>query len=452
MHASDKWRKEVMSRAGNALLWITGVIGDKPSDSSFVALIKENWHRVQVLDLEVVDMWGHTGRIWRILRRKAPNLQTLRIVTYPSYQIIQAPRQRPLFSDAAIRLRHFTTNAKFTFSPTAPWVSNLRTISFHVYHPIRIIHPLLKSTPLLTTLKLSGAPPSVPDEDSVEDAALEELVLTPIHLPQLISLQLFHSPFKDILKLLTRIRPSSCCGLVIFAMGSTANRTDDGDNSLVDQLYEVIVEWISAFLDGRPARSLMMTSVLCEGLPTFTIQDAATIKERSLEITFNLDARSYSALRKLATCSGLSTVEQLCLECVPDTGDELLPLYRAFSSVTTLIIVGCCDDVRSFHVQDDNPWCQSPIFPLLHTLEVRGSRNYPIRRFNSVGFITDFLEYRAGVGLPVLSLNLCNDTAMLLRREKQDCLRRLRQISGLVLSMPPTAITPIEYFMNKLKI
>ncbi|KAF4612611.1 hypothetical protein D9613_011851 [Agrocybe pediades] len=385
------------------------------------------------------------------MRRKAPNLQTLRIKTSLSDQISLASHRRPLFSDAAPRLKHFTTNAKFIFNPTAPWISNLRTISLETYHPIPFILSLLKSTPLLTTLKLSGVPPSDIHQHAIANAAIEELDLTPIHLPRLTSLQLLYSPFRDVLTLLTHIKPSSCCGLVIFAMGSTGTRANTRANSLVDDLYDVMVEWISAFIDGRPAKSLVMTSMLCAGMPSFTIQDAVAIKERSLEVTFNLEYRGYSALRKLATCSGLSTVKQLCLDCVPETGDKLLPLYRAFSSVTNLIIVGRCDDIRSFHI-DDNPWCQFPIFPLLHTLEVRGSRNYPIQRFNSVGFIIDFLEYRAGVGLPVLSLNLCNDTAMLLRREKQDCLRRLRQVSGLVLSMPPTAITPIEYYMNELKI
>ncbi|KAF4612655.1 hypothetical protein D9613_011849 [Agrocybe pediades] len=424
--ATDEWREELRSRLGDAMLCITGFIRETSSRSFLASLLNEKWRNVQIFDVRISRPRAPDA-IWPTLHSEAVNLETFRVEAY--YQVYHSTpsTSRPIFDNVAPQLRHFHAKSIIPFSPVAPWLSNLRSISFNSTHDISFIFPILKLTPLLETLEVWGN--ILPARVVIHEENAEP---TSIHLPGLTWLHISRRHFIEVFSLLEHITPSPCCGLVVTWMQGR----ETGTSADIERMYAAMVKWISAFVNShRPTFVELKSEVSSDpgessdahflgirGVPEYPHRKPLF----EVKICFD-DPGGYFALRELATCPGFSFVQRLTLAYVPETGDELLPLYQAFSGVTKLIIIGYCDSMQAFQ-HDSRLQRQVPIFPLLHTMQVWVLEDFPA----SVGYMFDFLEYRAGVGLPVSLLKWFGNE---LTQDQKDCLRQC-QVDGLVIEMP----------------
>ncbi|KAF9562436.1 hypothetical protein CPC08DRAFT_376511, partial [Agrocybe pediades] len=236
-----------------------------------------------------------------------------------------------------------------------------------------------------------------------------------IHLPRLTYLSLDGEHFSDVYLFLKHIKPSPGCRLSVCNMrGADIPIEDTSTTTLLENLYGEMVKWAVACINlHRPKIAhLSMDYPIFQSIPVveigFTNKKNSWGVETVLFLKFSLYYCGFYVIQQLATCSALSTVRQLQLISVPEIEDPLYPFYQTLSSVTELTVVICCPDlVGAFHIQDGQPQSQFPIFPLLCSLRLcSDGEPPPWLDFDYTNYILDFLEYRAGVGLPVLSLDL----------------------------------------------
>ncbi|KAF4619147.1 hypothetical protein D9613_004874 [Agrocybe pediades] len=422
VYASDEWRKEVVLRVGDAMLWIVGVVSDSRSHSFLMSLLREKWETVQLLQVDV-ELPEMLEEMRAIMLRKAPNLKTLkvRILRPRVYKLIALYDDSPrtLFDDFAPKLARFELDLVRSFNSNASWIFNLRSIEFSSHYSAPFILSVLKSAPSLTTLLVRRIRPGVARSAVTKH---ENIASFDIHLPRLRYLYLDGQHFLDVYLFLKLIKPSPGCILGVSKIrGVEAHMGDTSTNMLLENLYGEMVKWASAYINLHRPKSayLSMNYPIFQSIPSVQIgctKDEFGVPESSLSLQFTLYSYGYNAIQQLATCSGLSAVRDLDLSSVPQIEDPLFPLYRAFSSVTKLTVVRCCPDlVGAFHIEDSQPQSQFPIFPLLYNFRpVSAGEPSPWLDFDYTHYILDFLEYRAGVGLPILSLDLsyCRHTVL----------------------------------------
>ncbi|KAF4612752.1 hypothetical protein D9613_011855 [Agrocybe pediades] len=432
--ATDEWREELRSRVGDAMLWITGEMLHTCSRPFLTTLLKEKWANVQIFDIVIYQL-DPLVEIWPILQSKAPNLEFFAVEAYSSPTLPVIP---PIFDDVAPRLRHFQgrpMQSVIPFSPAAPWLTNLRSISFSRTHTVYFIFSVLKSAPLLEMVVIIGSK-YLPAEAVTTGEAANALSIL---LPRLKRLRIHQRHFTEVFSLLKHIKAPPCSLVVTWMRGLETGRSPD-----IEKTNAVSVEWVSAFVNDHQAKSIILELPedasryplgssnahflsIAVGMP----EDSRQIPSFAAEIYID-HSSGYSALRELATCPGLSSVQRLTLVRMPPAaGKELVSLYQAFSSVTELVIDRCChDNIQAFQLYDSlGSQHRVSIFPLLQTVQVRGCNNFSM----FVGSLLDFLEYRARVGSPVLLLDLGEDFD---EGFTEDQKIRLRQIDGLVVSKP----------------
>ncbi|KAF9553983.1 hypothetical protein CPC08DRAFT_208407 [Agrocybe pediades] len=415
------------------MLWITGRICHTSLRSFLTTLLREKWANVQIFDIAVYENGAQAlVEIWPMLQTKAPNLETFRIEAYCSPTLPSFP---PIFDDEAPRLRQFQAGcmeSRIPFGPVAPWLSNLSSISFSRTHTVSFIFSALKSAPLLEMIVIDGDEP----------LPLEDADAISIQLPRLKLLRIHGRHFTEVYSLLRHIKPPSSPGLFITKIQGVGT----GASVDIEKTNTILVQWVSAFINNhRPtsiifhhrhysstnpleSTNVLIISVKAKASP----EDPDRIPFFLAEIDIDHPS-GYSALRALATTPSLSFIQCVTLVgMLPESVKELVSLFQAFSGVTEVAIDRCRHDtIQAFQPVYDSPSLQpqGPIFPLLHTVQVRMWVNFSM----SVDYMFDFLEYRARIGSPVLLLDLgeCFNEEF-----TEDQKGRLRQIDGLVIRSP----------------
>ncbi|KAF4612649.1 hypothetical protein D9613_011865 [Agrocybe pediades] len=404
-HATDEWKELVLSRVGNALLWITGRISST-TWRFFVKLLDEKWENVQIL--EVLESPG--TRIYpegtgAFLGRPAPNLVSLNLRLYNRFPMTQT---FTLFSNFAPRLREIETSFVLNINPPFTWLSNLHRISFHANYTSSNILSILQVMPQLRRLRIWRGQSSnvVHQPEGVSD-------IIPIRLPRLQSLQIFHCTQSDALPFLELIKPSPTCSITILTTCSPPVNNPDSYVGIQDpssRFYCASLPWILAYMKARGPRSISLAAddlnhvfrMLDHRSPQ--ISQLYKLEEECLDIKVHLDNYCHSALAELARSSDIfSSVRQLSL--FVDKHDSWVPLYNAFSSVTELTLCAYKIDLTALHA-DHKEQKQSILFPQLRSLRVVLEGSASALDSDIVPGILDFMENRAGVGLPLSCFHL----------------------------------------------
>ncbi|KAF4612648.1 hypothetical protein D9613_011864 [Agrocybe pediades] len=415
-HAADEWMEAVVSRIGDAPLWIIGYVSD--STRPFIlSILSSKWQNVQVLVVNDKDLF--TDKIlpaWSFLEREAPTLEVFKLQSKPFFDE-SGPRCilpfSPLFNNHAPLLRIFSTHT-FQLCPPSPWLSNLHHIRFSVEHSAPFILSALKSMPLLRHLFISGNERR--HISQTEDGNLEKT-----HLPLLETLWINQSSTQELSLLLESITlppmHRALRTLYIPIVGEAPL------NQPQDRVHRASAKWIHTYMASRPPRYLTLNH--CSHY--FVLQDDWRGSE-GMEVNLIYDSHSHLSIKNIADSPHFAAVEKLCL-LMSDSPSwrALRPLYEALRSINHLDASGQGIGAL-FHGM-----LEFSLFPCLHTLEVSDAKDDRSGEESVIPKIIRFLEYRASTAYPVSVLDL----SFLNTGGVSDINKgRLGEISGLSVKFP----------------
>ncbi|KAF4613358.1 hypothetical protein D9613_010841 [Agrocybe pediades] len=164
---TDDWMKEVVRRAGDALLWVYGEVGDSQRHHFLFDFLQENWRRVEML---VVTWTFWTLRLpseddtqlqrmkWAFLQEPAPCLRWFGL----SARVLNICKLLPehLFAGNAPLLTDFRIyrdsegKYKYKFSTQASWIPNLSAVTFSEEFTVAEVLNALRKMPRLQYLSL----------------------------------------------------------------------------------------------------------------------------------------------------------------------------------------------------------------------------------------------------------------------------------------------------------
>ncbi|KDR84470.1 hypothetical protein GALMADRAFT_237346 [Galerina marginata CBS 339.88] len=185
----EDWVNEILRRSEGALLWIRGSVSERQNQSRawmfFHLLIKNNWTRIQrfVVDVGPLSM-DDRSTTWQTILQPAPNLENFKVRSYhDNYRdgldfyipmtfvsedyllFFRPPLDHPLdlFSNHAPSLREFEPTQMY-FSLSAPWLPNLRSVSFTSPVSLHKTFQAIEQMPQLERLELEEVlyPPDQP--------------------------------------------------------------------------------------------------------------------------------------------------------------------------------------------------------------------------------------------------------------------------------------------------
>ncbi|KAF9539688.1 hypothetical protein CPC08DRAFT_717419 [Agrocybe pediades] len=416
-HGTYMWTVLVLTRAGNALLWIHGCISYSTWD--FVRLIVDHkWENVQIFDVR------HSHQVPRIspetsayLEKPAPNLGVFALRheddIHPAFR---KPFIQNMFSNFAPRLRSFDiSSSTFDVNSTLPWIPNLHTIHFHEEYDRDNIFTVLNAMPRVEfihiTLRAWSDEPLTPD-------------FTP-HLPRLRGLEVIGGDLPDALPFLELIKASDQMGFLVVDI---PDRSPDVQN-LSSRYHHALVPFIVSYMKHCAPRFLTL-----ETDDRFRIFDhppstsGPYFETGSLDVHLFLDSHGHSALADLAASGSFSSVEQLLVDG-GDKHEALIPLYEAFTSVTEL-------EASYLHIPTlhaDREQKQSVLFPKLRVLRISYDATRAPRNTSYLSHVFDYVEYRARVGLPLSCLDLSDCRRLELSDGNRE---RLDKLTGLTVEWP----------------
>ncbi|KAF4612749.1 hypothetical protein D9613_011858 [Agrocybe pediades] len=404
---ADEWRKAVISRVGDAPLWIIGIVSD--STRPFIlSVLQKKWHSVQVLVMRDKDLPdGKLSSAWSFLEREAPTLEVFNVWTNSLRLDAQhIPPLSPLFRNAAPRLVSFVMSEPFHLTLPIPWLANLHTITFNrKLQSVSTILSALKSTPRLKHLYILGD--STPRTIYTEDGDVDKL-----HLPLLETLAIRdRSPKqKDLILLLESIT---------LAPRQNTLRTLDLPPVVDQRLHCLITKWIHAYMDSSPPRHLVLTD--CNEESDILEIEMRTSQHREAEgmvAGLALDGNFPLAIKNIAQSPRFHAIETLDVLLGPARW-PLRPLYEAIRSVTHLTAIGSGIGALFHDMQ------QFSLFPHLRTIYL--PNHLPGTNSKS---LMNFLEYRASVGSPVSVLELTQASVEFVSGVHKE---RLARIPGLTV-------------------
>ncbi|KAF9539913.1 hypothetical protein CPC08DRAFT_731053 [Agrocybe pediades] len=167
------------------------------------------------------------------------------------------------------------------------------------------------------------------------------------------------------------------------------------------------------------------------------VSQLSKLEEERLDIKVYLDSYCRSAIAELAMASSdiFSSVKHLSL--FVGKHDSWVPLYNAFSCVTELTLDAYKIDLTALHI-DNKEEKQYILFPQLRSLRVMLVTN------TIPPSILDFMENRAGVGLPLSCLHLLvDDTEAPIALSDTDK-ERLANLPGLTVKLRLTGAVTRE--------
>ncbi|KAF4613117.1 hypothetical protein D9613_010855 [Agrocybe pediades] len=157
---TDNWMKEVVRRAGDAVLWVYAIVTDARLDLFLFTFLRENWRRVEMLLITDWTLSDGSARsleqqqkMWTFLREPAPHLRwiMLSMCSPDSQKFLPTglfADNAPLLSDLCI------SNTRYKFPTQASWIPNLSAVTFSDGFAVEEVLDALRKMPRLQYLKL----------------------------------------------------------------------------------------------------------------------------------------------------------------------------------------------------------------------------------------------------------------------------------------------------------
>ncbi|KAF9539915.1 hypothetical protein CPC08DRAFT_824513 [Agrocybe pediades] len=425
-----EWMELMLSRVGNALLWIHGPISSS-NLQFFLTVVDRKWENVQFFDVWHCNTGPYLSReTAAYLEKPAPNLE---VFTFSRRYVSSPPEQHfnlDLFSKIAPRLRSFDISPfLFDVNSTLPWIPNLHTISFHDEYSRDAIFSVLKAMPRIEFVNIYLRPRTV-----------EPLPrnLAPLHLPRLRGLKVFAGYIPDTLPFLELIKPPDRMCFVVISPGND-HEWNDNIKDLSSRYHDALIPWVlaylkrcaptSLYLETYPARCLQIRDYCLSS----SLISTAYYKKGSLDVQIFIDGHGHSALSKLGAASGsFSSVEQLLI--YGNDQEALIPLYEALASVTELTLEVYAINIPILHENREEK--QSVLFPKLRTLRISFEAGPP-RDTAYLPQVFDYLECRVRVGLPLSCLDLSDCNPLELSESDRE---RLGKLTGMSVTMPVASV------------
>ncbi|KAF9476281.1 hypothetical protein BDN70DRAFT_882663 [Pholiota conissans] len=393
----DSWRKEVLSRTGQALLHVKGCIRFDPENEPwkgtgeyFLSLLNEYWPRIRRLRVEVMEVGVQSEekalQRWRVLQRPAPNLEFFDVhFGLNTLSNLFTNEGNHLFSDNSPYLRHFVaTNIKFQLS--APCFAHLKSLQISSY--FTIFHILDA---------FSGM-------DSLESLTVDSLSMTPgdlplpyVFLPLLTDVQVF-GPTGPCMTLLDHITAAPSCR-IFFEAGSDKLPT----MREVEATHRVLERYAKNYLETHAASAVSISIHLSSF--TFFTNSITTLNDHSSpDFKFRLDVRPDDIsflLGALSQCS-FDSVKTLYIGSrgLPTLDSNFIKLFKLLHSIEEVELT---PDGMTFLLttssEENGP--DSPLFPLLKTIRIA-----PFITASDTDMILPFLHHRQSLGVPMKVFDL----------------------------------------------
>ena len=382
------WMREVMSRAGDAFLWITCFSQSSRGEAIpefILSFISEKWTNIQRLKICDPILTSSTPyceemdpkQYWTaLLRRPAPNLQGFLFYYHSDVSKDDVDPSSnwllptPLFSSAAPALEKFEVYRlsmsddmlNFTMYIPRPWFSNLRSFTLRQCISYQRLLEILDTIPLLEDLEIRGSfiLTTSPDHS-----------ISMVNLPKLISLRLEDWDFSSTATFLDSILPSPGCNL---SMSPPSDMDmDNKDHHQVSQEQTVITRYMRAYFEHHQPTDIS----LCPG------EQFVHIEYSDRQCNSSLSVWAYQSLaREVFVTSFFSTIVKI----------ELCIDYDL-------------DPSESFALLKQMEPTQGQMFPSLHTIKLGSWRAklHPLCR----ELLHSFLQHRRDTGpLPISVLDL----------------------------------------------
>ncbi|KAF9558653.1 hypothetical protein CPC08DRAFT_763832 [Agrocybe pediades] len=382
---SGDWRAEVVSRAGQAPLWVYGLMRRRMV-SFFLPLLQNNWHRVEAIgladDLSSLSLQDRQA-MWDCLKKPAPSLR--RFIFQLCEEDVDLPN--PLFGHDAPVLQdlHFASPV-YKIEPIAPWAHNISGISFSTAFSTSEVLEGLKHMPQLDFVNISVEETTHP----IDSAAI-------IHLPHLQLLQV-RGDMLCVAIILSSITSSRDCCLCVWI---SAERGLPFDKAEYEQYERASIKFIIPYFSLHPPSivnvrySLSGNCVnLVHGAPANKLRFDIPVAAQSIQ--------SSTILKVLKEIDGLSNVKELRLGLWMDysalRNPDLVSALDVFSSITTLTTIDHVLECFLNHV--------SFINECLPNLNILSILPYTPRPKPEDPAHHRFLRRRKAIGLPISVLEI----------------------------------------------
>jgi len=372
------WFREVLSRAGNALLWIMGPIrtysyyGTPDPPDFLLVFINENWNHIQrfnisdsVRSADAPGEYGDRAEYWSTLFKKpAPILKEFVFHYTAREDYIGDEKERwilptPLFNATSPALKKFevyrTTRSElnaieFTMDMPASWLSKLR--SFTLRQGVNVGHllELLAMAPLLEDLEINGLSAS---------AKFPASNVSVVNLPKLTSICLKSlNPLGHIVAFLEGITPALGCCLSMCEPGNSGVIVD---TQYVKRVQVLIMRYVQSYFNHHPPTRIALSCNAYLELKETSISGHPNPSGLSIWMPLGVD--DSSLIEMLFNAPFMSTVIDLDIR----RWRKALPFpLSVFDSVSTLWIEYESLCSLSEHVQQGHDL----IFPHLDVLRV----------------------------------------------------------------------------------
>ncbi|KAF4617235.1 hypothetical protein D9613_006200 [Agrocybe pediades] len=417
---TSNWIQEVMSRSGEAPLWITGsrdifarLERRSPDFPGFVlTFFKDNWARVEKLDISDDLRTRSEGRdrkrYWRYLfSRPAPLLKEFSF-RYSDFDEDKWHAPSPWFHSLAPSVKRFCvrgfgntydihTIAPFSIGMPSSWLSRLRSLTLYQRMDLSGVLKVLQMVPLLEELELT----TFSNSGNVNQS---QHIL--VCLPRLSTLRLRGwDDISNVGRLLDSISPSDNCCLSMSAPPDPRTpdtpTSDPGSFNPILELGEV-----------KRGQSVLLRY-------TQNYNEARPI----IELSLSCGTHFIEVIGKIP--SGLSIF-------IPRTTDDswlLSMLFEpsVFNSVHTLSIAQ--GTLESLVMYADQGYQES--FPRLHTLKIDGEQKLD-PEYGAL--LYQFLKKRQKISRPISVLDLSKLNLNCFTRDFDD----LEEFFGLTVALPKT--------------
>ncbi|KDR84472.1 hypothetical protein GALMADRAFT_237347 [Galerina marginata CBS 339.88] len=422
----EEWVNEILRRSEGALLWIRGSVSEVHDQlwawRFFEPLIKNNWTRIQKLVVDLGPMY-EPSPTWQTILQPAPNLERFEVrfyhyniaeglsfhapwtVTSEEWLLFSRFREDHLFANNAPSLREFAATQIY-FPLSAPWLSNLRSISFSFPVTLRRTFQAIEQMPLLESLDLERLQyrPDEPILPLLSFARLTDIVL---------------SDFLNVCaRVLNRITPAPGCSLSLTALDC------DGTTLTTQILLDVGValsKYLKIFNQSHPVTRI----ALCCRSEAFSFTDTSPRSGDDppfFTISFPFGPEMFSSTRfhnreltALDTLISVFAIESASFPFVRTLNLDLdVPtLY------TSLLSASRFSDIEVLHTQESalmtmlqlnnrehDPPSEAFPFPALKTLRLTGIKGPSSVETARISPLTLFLSACRDHGCPIRVLEV----------------------------------------------
>ncbi|KDR70659.1 hypothetical protein GALMADRAFT_159799 [Galerina marginata CBS 339.88] len=401
---TDHWRDEILRRSCNSPLWIRWMICNphqiifrRHGTSFFFSVLDKHWDRIQHLSITFLD-WEIERDRWQPLLRPAPNLRSCSLISFnlptPIFALSELPIS-PIFSNHAPSLYHFTTQC-FSFSLSAPWISQLRCLHLPRLFSVFSILSALCSTPLLESLTIENVTTASSTHISVP--------LPTANLPNLAKFCFKHGELGPLNDILTHIRPAD--GYIMrCSAGVTSNAFTTGHfkacfSTLSGAIQRfLLTHTVTSFEFSLTSFSFTASATTSCGTENFTI----TIFNQGVGL-FPEDL--YHSFPSIVSSCDFALVKTLSLELhgpLLSRPTLYFPFFSLFSTVTKLQTGDSTLRILlDMPPNPENKTSESIIFPLLDGLEL----DHSDEALCDPDLILEFLWRRKESGKPICQLDI----------------------------------------------